>query len=319
MELRYLDKGMKAGQSCAATIGFFDGVHQGHQYLLRRLVDEARQAGLLSCVITFDRHPRQVLQTDYCPRLLTTFEERKELLAQTGIDLCVILPFSSEMAALSAKDFMKDILLDRIGVKRLYIGYDHRFGHNRSEGFEDYVRYGEEMGMEVLQNDAFVLSPSTDEAVEQESVSSSSIRKALLQGNLDQARMLLGYPYFLSGKVVDGEHEGRKMGFPTANIDVTCKEKLLPAPGAYVVEVSIEGEEKALPGMMNIGTRPTFGENNLSLEVHVLDYSGNLYGKMLSVSFLERLREEHRFVSTEELREQLMSDAQQVRTFFQQK
>lgn len=319
MELRYLDKGMKAGQSCAATIGFFDGVHQGHQYLLRRLVDEARQAGLLSCVITFDRHPRQVLQTNYCPRLLTTFEERKELLAQTGIDLCVILPFSSEMAALSAKDFMKDILLDRIGVKRLYIGYDHRFGHNRSEGFEDYVRYGEEMGMEVLQNDAFVLSPSTDEAVEQQSVSSSSIRKALLQGNVDQARMLLGYPYFLSGKVVDGEHEGRKMGFPTANIDVTCKEKLLPAPGAYVVEVSIEGEEKALPGMMNIGTRPTFGENNLSLEVHVLDYSGNLYGKMLTVAFLQRLREEHRFVNTEELREQLMSDAQQVRTYFQQK
>jgi riboflavin kinase/FMN adenylyltransferase len=319
MELRYLDKGMKAGQSCAATIGFFDGVHQGHQYLLRRLVDEARQAGLLSCVITFDRHPRQVLQTDYCPRLLTTFEERKELLAQTGIDLCVILPFSPEMAALSAKDFMKDILLERIGVKRLYIGYDHRFGHNRSEGFEDYVRYGKEMGMEVLQNDAFVLSPSTDEEVEQQSVSSSSIRKALLQGNVDQARMLLGYPYFLSGKVVDGEHEGRKMGFPTANIDVTCKEKLLPAPGAYVVEVSIEGEEKALPGMMNIGTRPTFGENNLSLEVHVLDYSGNLYGKMLTVAFLQRLREEHRFVSTEELREQLMSDAQQVRTYFQQK
>lgn len=319
MELRYLEKGMKAGQSCAATIGFFDGVHQGHQYLLRRLVDEARQAGLLSCVITFDRHPRQVLQTGYCPRLLTTFEERKELLAQTGIDLCVILPFSPEMAALSAKDFMKDILLDRIGVKRLYIGYDHRFGHNRSEGFEDYVRYGEEMGMEVLQNNAFVLSPSTDEVVEQQSVSSSSIRKALLQGNVDQARMLLGYPYFLSGKVVDGEHEGRKMGFPTANIDVTCKEKLLPAPGAYVVEVSIEGEEKALPGMMNIGTRPTFGENNLSLEVHVLDYSGNLYGKMLTVSFLQRLREEHRFVSTEELREQLMSDAQQVRTYFQQK
>ena len=319
MELRYLDKGMKAGQSCAATIGFFDGVHQGHQYLLRRLVDEARQAGLLSCVITFDRHPRQVLQTDYCPRLLTTFEERKELLAQTGIDLCVILPFSSEMATLSARDFMKDILLERIGVKRLYIGYDHRFGHNRSEGFEDYVRYGEEMGMEVLQNDAFVLSPSTDEEVEQQSVSSSSIRKALLQGNVDQARMLLGYPYFLSGKVVDGEHEGRKMGFPTANIDVTCKEKLLPAPGAYVVEVNIEGEEKALPGMMNIGTRPTFGENNLSLEVHVLDYSGNLYGKMLTVAFLQRLREEHRFVSTEELREQLMSDAQQVRTYFQQK
>lgn len=319
MELRYLDKGMKAGQSCAATIGFFDGVHQGHQYLLRRLVDEARQAGLLSCVITFDRHPRQVLQTDYCPRLLTTFEERKELLAQTGIDLCIILPFSSEMAALSAKEFMKDILLERIGVKRLYIGYDHRFGHNRSEGFEDYVRYGKEMGMEVLQNDAFVLSPSTDEEVEQQSVSSSSIRKALLQGNVDQARMLLGYPYFLSGKVVDGEHEGRKMGFPTANIEVTRMEKLIPAVGAYIVEVSIEGEERALPGMMNIGTRPTFGENHLSLEVHVLDYSGNLYGKKLSVAFLQRLREEHRFVSTEELREQLMSDAQQVRTYFQQK
>ena len=319
MEVSYLDKGMKAGQWCAATIGFFDGVHQGHQYLLRRLVDEARQAGLQSCVITFDRHPRQVLQADYCPRLLTTFEERIELLSKTGIDRCVILPFSPEMAALSAKDFMKDILQERIGVKRLYIGYDHRFGHNRSEGFEDYVRYGEEMGMEVLQNDAFVLSPSTDEEAEQQSVSSSSIRKALQQGNVDQARMLLGYPYFLTGKVVNGEHEGRKMGFPTANIDVTCKEKLLPAPGAYVVEVRMEDEERALPGMMNIGTRPTFGENSLSLEVHVLDYSGNLYGRMLTVAFLQRLREEHRFVSTEELREQLMSDAQQVRTYFQQK
>ena len=319
MEVSYLDKGMKAGQLCAATIGFFDGVHQGHQYLLRRLVDEARQAGLQSCVITFDRHPRQVLQADYCPRLLTTFEERIELLSKTGIDRCVILPFSSEMAALSAKDFMKDILQERIGVKRLYIGYDHRFGHNRSEGFEDYVRYGEEMGMEVLQNDAFVLPPSTDEEAEQQSVSSSSIRKALQQGNVDQASKLLGYPYFLTGKVVDGEHEGRKMGFPTANIDVTCKDKLLPAPGAYVVEVRMEDEERALPGMMNIGTRPTFGENSLSLEVHVLDYSGNLYGKMLTVAFLQRLREEHRFVSTEELREQLMSDAQQVRTYFQQK
>ena len=319
MEVRYLDKGMKVGQFCAATIGFFDGVHQGHQYLLRRLVDEARQAGLLSCVITFDRHPRQVLQTDYCPQLLTTFEERKELLADTGVDLCVILPFSPEMAALSAKDFMKKILQKRIGVKRLYIGYDHRFGHNRSEGFDDYVRYGQEMGMEVLQNDAYLLSQSTDKGVEQLSVSSSSIRKALLQGYVDQARRLLGYPYFLTGKVVDGEHEGRKMGFPTANIDVTCKEKLLPAPGAYVVEVSIEGEEKVLPGMMNIGTRPTFGANALSLEVHVLDYSGNLYGKNLSVAFLQRLREEHRFVSTEELREQLMNDAQQVKSFFQQK
>ena len=204
-------------------------------------------------------------------------------------------------------------------MKRLYIGYDHRFGHNRSEGFEDYVRYGEEMGMEVLQNDAFVLPPSTGEEAEQQSVSSSSIRKALQQGNVDQASKLLGYPYFLTGKVVNGEHEGRKMGFPTANIDVTCKEKLLPAPGAYVVEVRMEDEERALPGMMNIGTRPTFGENSLSLEVHVLDYSGNLYGKMLTVAFLQRLREEHRFVSTEELREQLMSDAQQVRTYFQQK
>lgn len=319
MEVRYLDKGMKAGQLCAATIGFFDGVHQGHQYLLKRLVDEARQAGLLSCVITFDRHPRQVLQTDDCPRLLTTFEERKELLSKTGIDLCIILPFSSEMAALSAKNFMKIILQERIGVKRLYIGYDHRFGHKRSEGFEDYVHYGREIGMEVLQNDAFVLSQPTGEGIQQQSVSSSSIRKALLQGDVDQAGVLLGYPYFLTGKVVDGEHEGRKMGFPTANIDVTSLEKLIPAPGAYIVKVNIEGEERALPGMMNIGNRPTFGENSLSLEVHVLDYSGNLYGKMLTVAFLQRLREEHRFVSKEELREQLMSDAQQVRYFFLQK
>jgi riboflavin kinase/FMN adenylyltransferase len=319
MQTIHLNETFREPTPCVATIGMFDGVHRGHRFVIDCLRQEAARLGLPSCVITFDRHPRQVLQADYCPRLLTTFEERIELLSKTGIDRCVILPFSPEMAALSAKDFMKDILQERIGVKRLYIGYDHRFGHNRSEGFGDYVRYGEEMGMEVLQNDAFVLPPSTHEEAEQQSVSSSSIRKALQQGNVDQASKLLGYPYFLTGKVVNGEHEGRKMGFPTANIDVTCKEKLLPAPGAYVVEVRMEDEERALPGMMNIGTRPTFGENSLSLEVHVLDYSGNLYGKMLTVAFLQRLREEHRFVSTEELREQLMSDAQQVRTYFQQK
>ena len=316
MKTIFLNKGAAAETLGVATIGFFDGVHRGHRYLIDRLTADARERGLSAGVITFDRHPRQVLHTDYQPQLLTPFEEKQRLLSETGIDYCVVLPFSQEMAAFSARMFMGRVLAEQLQVKRLYIGYDHRFGHNRAEGFADYVRYGMELGIDVIQSDEF-LTKGKIQDVAAGSVSSSRIRFSLLKGDVEMACRLLGYAYSLCGKVVEGVQEGRKLGFPTANIALPYKEKLIPLSGVYAVSVHIEGETSLYPGMMNIGTRPTFGENKQTLEVHVLDYSGYLYGKTLSVEFLHRLRDEHRFVNVEELRRQLETDAREVREYLQ--
>lgn len=289
---------------CVATIGFFDGVHRGHRFLIERLKEDAKAAGLESTVITFERHPRQVLSSDYQPKLLTTFEEKRLLLSRTGVDNCAVLQFDRQMAQMTAREFMERVLTGLLNVKRLYIGYDHRFGHNREEGFEDYVRYGRELGIEVLQNTAFGL--------EGVNVSSSVIRSFLQEGEVEMAARCLGYPYFVSGKVMPGVQEGRKLGFPTANIEVTA-EKLIPAPGVYAVTARLEGSAALKPAMMNIGTRPTFGENEQTLEVHILDFEDNIYGKELLVSFDRRLRGERKFRSAEDLADQLRKDAEEVR------
>ena len=289
---------------CVATIGFFDGVHRGHRFLIERLKEDAKAAGLESTVITFERHPRQVLSSDYQPKLLTTFEEKRLLLSRTGVDNCAVLQFDRQMAQMTAREFMERVLAGLLNVKRLYIGYDHRFGHNREDGFEDYVRYGRELGIEVLQNTAFDL--------EGVNVSSSVIRSFLQEGEVEMAARCLGYPYFVSGKVMPGVQEGRKLGFPTANIEVTA-EKLIPAPGVYAVTARLEGSAALKPAMMNIGTRPTFGENEQTLEVHILDFEDNIYGKELLVSFDRRLRGERKFRSAEDLAGQLRKDAEEVR------
>lgn len=291
-----------------ATIGFFDGVHRGHQYLIRRLREEAELQGMQSMVITFDRHPREVLGSNYQPRMLSTLDEKMERLKQTGIDRCVVLPFTRELAALSAREFMQQVLKRQLNVARLYMGYDNRFGHNREEGFDDYVRYGREIGIEVILNDAFTLN--------QIHISSSVVRLFVSEGEIELANQCLGYPYMVTGKVVDGVHEGRKMGFPTANIEPDDAQKLIPAPGVYAVRVSVEGSREWLDGMMNIGTRPTFGENKLSLETHILHFSDDIYGKKLTVAFVKRLRAEQRFSSVAALREQLVKDEQQVEDLF---
>ena len=289
---------------CVATIGFFDGVHRGHRFLIERLKEDAKAAGLESTVITFERHPRQVLSSDYQPKLLTTFEEKRLLLSRTGVDNCAVLQFDRQMAQMTAREFMERVLTGLLNVKRLYIGYDHRFGHNREEGFEDYVRYGRELGIEVLQNTAFDL--------EGVNVSSSVIRSFLQEGEVEMAARCLGYPYFVSGKVMPGVQEGRKLGFPTANIEVTA-EKLIPASGVYAVTARLEGSAALKPAMMNIGTRPTFGENEQTLEVHILDFEDNIYSKELLVSFDHRLRGERKFRSAEDLADQLRKDAEEVR------
>ena len=224
-------EGITRLKPCVATIGFFDGVHLGHRHLIAAVRKEAEQQGLESTVVTFDRHPRQVVSTDFHPCLLSTQEEKLLLLDKTGINNCVVLPFDKEMASLSAREFMQTILADSLLTKVLFTGYDHRFGHNRSEGFADYERYGREMGMEVRRGDPFVL--------EGVSVSSSVVRSLLSEGEVGRASRCLGYHYTLRGHVVDGEHIGTTIGFPTANLEVDDANKLLPADGVYAVKVSI--------------------------------------------------------------------------------
>ncbi len=294
---------------CVATIGFFDGVHRGHQFLMRRLVEAARSEGLESTVITFDEHPRKVLQSDYQPELLTTLSSKLLLLSKTEVDNTVVLHFDKAMAAFSAWEFMAKVLRDKLNVRKLFIGYDHRFGHNRAETFEDYVRYGKELGIEVIRNEVFQIGGVK--------ISSTVVRSVLKAGELQMANRCLGYPYTLLGRVVNGYHEGRRLGFPTANLDISHFGQLIPAPGVYAVRVRMEKSVEMKQGMMNIGTRPTFGGNRLTLEAHIFHFTGDIYGQLLLVSFVKRIRGEQKFDTPEELAEQLKEDAREVLALFE--
>ena len=304
----YLDEKTTPGKPLVATSGFFDGVHRGHQFLIKQVCDEAKASGMESAVITFDEHPRKVLHQDYQPRLLSTLEEKLILLSRTGIDNAVVLHFDREMAGLSAHDFMEKVLRDRLNVKKLIIGYDNRFGHNRAEGFDDYVRMGHEMGIEVIQSQAFSLDGVN--------VSSSYIRKLIEKGELELANKCLGYPYAIYGKVVSGYQEGRKLGFPTANLDLSGSGQLVPANGVYGVKVRLQDSMQYRRGMMNIGTRPTFNGKNLSIEAYIFDFSGDIYGQTLVAAFIHRIRDEHKFDSAEELAEQMRNDAKIIEEQF---
>lgn len=307
MKTIYLNSASEEMPPSVATIGFFDGVHHGHGDLLNHVAEQAEAEGLASVAITFDRHPRQVLDPSYQPLLLTTFDEKLKNLSRTRIKYCVVLPFTREMAAMSARRFMDEVLSRRLHVRHLVVGYDHHFGHDRGEGFDDYVRYGREMGIAVDQWTVFRMRG--------QSVSSSLIRRCLQAGEAQRAAECLGYYYQMTGRVVKGQQVGRQMGFPTANIEVD-KEKLLPASGVYAVKVWTERSTLPYMAMMNIGVRPTFGGGDLSLEVHIFGFHGDLYGQQLEVQFLHRVREERRFSSMEELSQQLQADAQKVKEFF---
>lgn len=289
-----------------ATIGFFDGVHLGHQFLINRLAEMATQENLESMVITFDCHPRQVLQSNYQPRMLSTLEEKLEKLEKTASDHIVVLHFDKALAQLTSKQFMKSILRERLNVHKLMMGYDNRFGHNRTETFDDYVLFGKEIGIEVCKNTAFSMGNFN--------VSSSVIRQFIETGNMEEATRCLGIPYSLSGKIVGGYQNGRKLGYPTANIDIRKTDKLLPAMGVYAVQVRIENNEKIYGGMLNIGTRPTFNGSDLSVEVYIFDFSGNLYERTIEVFFMSRVRSERIFPTLEALAEQMQLDEQQIRT-----
>lgn len=269
-----------------ATIGMFDGVHRGHQFVLRHVVDEAQRRGLHSMAVTFDRQGAPTL---------TSLADKLRLMAQCGIERTEVLTFDDALKQLTARQFMADVLQARYGVRVLMIGYDNRFGHNRAEGFDDYVRYGRELGMDVLQLPA------------EGTVCSSMIRQLLTNGDVAAVAEALGYAYTISGRVAHGEHVGTQMGFPTANLVPDCATQLLPAPGVYAVRVGNYG------GMMNIGTRPTFDGHQQTLEVNIFDFDDDLYGREISVSFVQRLRDEKYFDSPEALIHQLQIDSQQAK------
>ena len=289
----------------AATIGFFDGVHCGHRYLIGRVIDEARADGLASMVITFARHPRQVIDTHYVPRLLSTPEMKIERLAETGIDRCTVLDFDRRMAALTAREFMIHILSSRLNVRKLIIGYDNRFGHDRSESIDDYCAYGRTLGIEVVK--------SCGITVDGIRVSSSVIRNAIERGDLTEANRCLGYAYTLSAHVSHGFRNGHRLGFPTANLDMDEVCQLLPQIGVYVTRVRIEGECELHPAMTSVGTRPTVDGTRLSVETYILDFDADLYGRKLEVAFLKRIRGEKKFADLQQLRTQMADDERHIR------
>lgn len=287
-------------EPCVATIGFFDGVHLGHRFLIEQVKELAKDQGLRSALITFPVHPRQVMKSDYRPELLTTPEEKIELLKAQGVDYCIMLDFTVELSQLSAFSFMKDILQQRYNVSTLIIGYDHRFGHNRSEGFEDYVRYGQQIGMNVHRAQACMIDDLN--------ISSSLVRAHLLEGKIDLSTRYLGYNYSIEGVVVGGYRVGRTIGFPTANLDLRESNKLIPSDGVYAVRVEVKGCLYA--GMLNIGYRPTLDNGSKkSIEVHILRFDEDIYDEKIRLYFVSRIRSEMKFSGLDELIAQLKRDA----------
>lgn len=299
--MRFIEeKDIREIEPCAATIGCFDGVHQGHRFLISQVRSVASGMKLKSAVITFPVHPRQVMQSDYRPQLLSCLEQKTELIGSIDADCCILLPFTRELSMLTAREFMQ-LLHDKYNVRTLVIGYDHRFGHNRAETFDDYCRYGTEIGIRVVKAE-----PLKDE----ESgtfISSSAVRKLLDRGDIRTANRYLGYRYYLDGTVTGGYKVGRTIGFPTANITPSCIDKMIPQPGVYAVRTLVDG--KCYRGMLNIGCRPTVNNGtDISIEVHILDFNSDIYNHRIRIEFIEKVRPEMKFASLEELAGQLEKD-----------
>lgn len=287
----------------AATIGFFDGVHVGHRFLLSKLKEEAKKRGKKTLVISFDVHPKTVLSTNYLPPLLTTNEEKIALIEEEGIDACILLHFNKEMANLTAYEFLDRIITKQLGVDVLLIGYNHRFGKNREEGFESYVEYGKQLGIDVLSVEAY----NND----QTHISSSVVRRLLLNGLIEEANTMLSRPYKLTGKVIRGQQLGQQIGFPTANLSIPDKRKLIPEGGVYAVQVKFKNE--VFKGMLNIGKRPTVSRGSrTSIEVHILNFDKDIYNENLDIFFLKKIRNEIKFKSIDDLVLQLNKDKQWV-------
>lgn len=287
-------------QQAVVTTGTFDGVHVGHQLLISRLKELAQKINGVTVIFTFDPHPRMVLHPeDHGLQLLTTMEEKTQLLREAGIDHLIIQPFSKKFSRMTALEYVRDFLVAQLHVNTMVIGYNHHFGRNREGSFDQLVEFGEMFDFEVEEISA--------KMIEQINVSSTKTRQALLEGDVEKAAQFLGHPYFLTGKVINGKRLGRKLGFPTANIEIPSPHKLIPKSGVY--SVSVQVNDQTYNGMLNIGTRPTVADSdNCSIEVHLFDFDQDIYGHQLRVDFTSRIRDEIKFNSTEDLKMQLAHD-----------
>ncbi len=295
----------KSSKKTVLTLGTFDGVHIGHQKIIEKLVQTAKKLNAESLVLTFFPHPRMVIQNDTDLKLLNTIDEKSTLLANLGLENLIVHPFDKEFSRLSAEDFVKNILIDALNIEKIIIGHDHRFGRNRTATIDDLIFFGEKYGFEVEQISV--------QEINEVSVSSTKIRNALAQGEINTANKFLGYDYFFSGIVEKGKQLGRTIGFPTANIAINESYKRIPKQGVYIIKSFINAQ--TVFGMMNIGTNPTVNGDSEKIEVYFLDFQGDLYGKEISISVLQHLRSEQKFESVEILKNQLENDAKNTREF----
>lgn len=280
------------------TIGTFDGVHVGHQKIIERLVNTAKAGNLESAILTFFPHPRMVLQKDADIKLINTIEERKEILEKSGIDHLIIHPFTQQFSRLTAREFVRDILVNKLKAKKVIIGYDHRFGRNRTADINDLREFGKEYDFEVEE--------ISKQDIEDVAVSSTKIRKALLEGRVERANRYLSYPFALAGTVVKGRGLGKEFSYPTANLQIEEEYKLIPKNGVYVVRSVIDGQ--VVFGMMNIGTNPTVGGTEKTVETYFFNIEKDLYGRYLSIQLLTRIRDEKKFDSIDGLKLAMKQD-----------
>lgn len=290
------------------TIGTFDGVHIGHQEIIEKIIEDAQNSDYESLILTFFPHPRMVLAHELGVKLLNTINEKIELLEKIGLSNLIIHPFDEIFSQLSAEEFVAKILVEKLKIKKIILGHDHRFGKDRSASIDDLIIFGKKYNFEVEQISA--------QKIDQVAISSTKIRTALLEGNIVLANQYLGYQYSFSGKVIKGKQLGRTIGFPTANIQIDEAYKLIPKNGVYIVKSSID--EKIHFGMMNIGNRPTVDGKNQTIEVYFFDFDKDIYDTSISVTILDRIRDEKKFDSLEDLKKQIEKDKQSVITYIKQ-
>ena len=306
MKLFHSISDFNCNKKTVVTLGTFDGVHLGHQKIINRLLNSVSHDDLETVVLTFSQHPRTVLYADDKIKLLNTNEEKISLLEKKGIDNLIIHPFDMAFYELSGEEFVKNILVDKLNIQKIIIGYDHRFGKNRSSDIHDLIYFGKKYHFDVEQISA--------KEIDEISISSTKIRNAILMGDIALANQYLGYNYLFSGKVIQGNQLGRQIGFPTANIYIENKYKIIPKNGVYIVEVFFN--EKSFNGMMNIGLKPTIGGKNISIEVNIFNFDQDIYNQKISISVLEFIRSEIKFNNIEQLKNQIKIDAIKATNYF---
>ena len=294
-------------QGAVISIGSFDGVHIGHQAVLTHVVDRAQSMRVAAVAMTFDPHPIKLLRPGVAPRLLTTLEQRLALIARTGIEIALVVPFTHRLARMSAADFVRDVLVDRLAVREVYIGDNFRFGADRGGDVELLTSMGAELGFEAA------AAPIVE--AEGSVISSTRVRQAVADGRVEEVVALLGRSVFIDGAVLEGKRLGRTLGFPTLNIEV--ENELVPSDGVYITAVHIPSFARTFPAVTNIGVRPTVYQNSLTtVESHLLDFTADVYQEQVRLFFLERVREERRFESTLELMAQIRRDVGRARDYF---